>query len=180
LGALGYVSALRELSEQFGGAEVQVILGVGSCGTFAGAVLGAKIFMPRARVIGVSVSRTSAAIRQRTKEIMLESAELLDYQGDTDTIAIECHDDYFTEYGLITREGERAILDCARLEGILLDPIYTGKVMAALIDLAAKKIIDKTIPVIFIHTGGMPIIFSFQPELGKFANCTKIKNEKNI
>lgn len=179
LGALGYVAALRELSAQFGNGQVQVILGVGSCGTFAGAVLGAKIFMPAARVIGISVSRTSAAIRQRTKEIMRESAELLDYKIDTNDLAIECHDDYFTEYGVITKAGERAILECARLEGILLDPIYTGKVMAALIGLVDKKIIDKNIPVIFIHTGGMPIIFSFQPELGKFANCTKIRNDKN-
>jgi 1-aminocyclopropane-1-carboxylate deaminase/D-cysteine desulfhydrase-like pyridoxal-dependent ACC family enzyme len=48
--------------------------------------------------------------------------------------------------------------------------------MAGLIDLADKKIIAKNIPVIFIHTGGMPIIFSFQTELEKFANCTKMKN----
>jgi D-cysteine desulfhydrase family pyridoxal phosphate-dependent enzyme len=176
LGALGYVTAMRELSEQFGGDKVQMILGVGSCGTFAGTILGAKIFMPNARVIGVSVSRTSAAIKQQTKEIMRESAELIDCKVDTNKLAIECYDDYFSEYGIITKEGERAILDCARLAGILLDPVYTGKVMAGLIDLVDKKIINKNIPVIFIHTGGMPIIFSFQPELGKFANCTKMKN----
>lgn len=179
LGALGYVSAMRELSEQFGSDKVQVILGVGSCGTFAGTILGAKIFMANARVIGVSVSRTAAAIRQRTNEIIRESAELIDYKIAKKNSAIECYDDYFSEYGVITRAGEQAILDCARLEGMLLDPIYTGKVMAALIDLVDKKNIDKNIPVIFIHTGGMPIIFSFQAELGKLANCTKIKNDKN-
>jgi len=179
LGALGYVAAMRELSGQFGGDHAQIVLGVGSCGTFAGTVLGAKIFMPNARVVGVSVSRTAAAIKQRTNEIVRECAELIDYRVDANDLAFECYDDYYSEYGISTSEGERAILDCARLEGILLDPIYTGKVMAGLIDLAAKKIIDKTIPVIFIHTGGMPIIFSFQNELGKFANCAKIKNEKN-
>jgi D-cysteine desulfhydrase len=94
-------------------------------------------------------------------------------------LAIESYDDYFAEYGVINKAGEQAILDCARLEGILLDPIYTGKVMAGLIDLVDKKIIDKNIPVVFIHTGGMPIIFSFQAELGKFANCTKMKNDEN-
>ncbi|MEI6613992.1 MAG: D-cysteine desulfhydrase family protein [Chrysiogenales bacterium] len=176
LGALGYVAAMRELSGQFGGGEVQLILGVGSCGTLAGTVLGSKIFMPRGRVIGISVSRTSAAIRQRTEEIIMESAELIGYKVAANSLAIECYDEYFSEYGLITNAGEQAILDCARLAGILLDPIYTGKVMAALIDLVEKKIIDKNIPVIFIHTGGLPIIFSFQSELGKFADCTKIKN----
>lgn len=176
LGALGYVAAMRELAEQFGSAKVQVILGVGSCGTLAGTILGTKIFMPNARVIGVSVSRTAAAIKQRTKEIMRESAELIGYKDDTNNLAIECYDDYFSEYGVITKAGEQAILDCARFEGILLDPIYTGKVMAGLIDLVDQKVIDKNIPVIFIHTGGMPIVFSFQSELGKFANCTKMKN----
>ena len=176
LGALGYVKAMHELSSQFGGGEVQIILGVGSCGTFAGAVLGAKIFLPDARVIGISVSRTSEAIKQRTKEIIRECAELIDYKIDASNLQIECYDNYFTEYGIITKESEKAILDCANLEGILLDPVYTGKVMAGLIDLADKKVIDKNIPVIFIHTGGMPVIFSFESELGRFANCTKIKN----
>ena len=180
LGALGYVSALRELSGQFGGGKVQVIVGVGSCGTFAGAVLGAKIFMPAARVIGVSVSRTAAAIRRRAGEIIRESAGLIACEVDADELALECYDDYFSEYGAITPAGEQAILAGARLEGILLDPIYTGKVMAALIDLTAKKIIDRDIPVIFVHTGGTPIIFSFQKELGKSANCRKIKNDKTI
>jgi D-cysteine desulfhydrase len=62
------------------------------------------------------------------------------------------------------------------LEGVLLDPIYTGKVMAGLIDLAGKKIVDCSIPVIFIHTGGTPIIFSFQSELGRSARCTKLRS----
>ena len=63
------------------------------------------------------------------------------------------------------------------LKELLLDPIYTGKVMAGLIDLVDKNIIDKNIPVIFIHTGGMPIIFSFESELGSKINCTKIYNK---
>lgn len=175
LGALGYVKAMQELSEQFGNEKVQVILGVGSCGTFAGAILGAIIFMPNARVIGISVSRTVDAIKRQTKELINQSAALIDYKIENE-ILIECYDDYHTEYGIITKAGEQAIKDCANLEGILLDPIYTGKVMAGLIDLVSKNIIDKNIPVIFIHTGGMPIIFSFESELGSKINCTKIYN----
>jgi D-cysteine desulfhydrase len=175
LGALGYVKAMQELSEQFGNDKVQIILGVGSCGTFAGSILGSGMFLPKSRIIGVSVSRNTDEIRQQTKNIIQESAQLIDYKIDIDKLPIECYDDYFSEYGVITKEGEKAILDCANLEGILLDPIYTGKVMAGLIDLVEKKIIDKNIPVIFIHTGGMPIIFSFESEFGKLANCTKIK-----
>ncbi len=174
LGAIGYVNAMQELSEQFGNEKVQIILGVGSCGTVAGVILGSRIFMPNARVIGVSVSRTAEAIKQRTKEIIHESATLVDYKVNVNDLSIECYDDCHIEYGMMTKSGELAISECANLEGILLDPIYTGKVMAGLIDLARKKIIDKNIPVIFIHTGGMPIIFSFASELGAKINCTKI------
>jgi len=174
LGALGYVKAMRELSEQFGNNPVQIILGVGSCGTFAGTILGSKIFLPQARVTGISVSRTTDAIAERTKEIIGDSAALLNYSIDVNSLSIECYDNYFTEYGVITKEGKEAIRVCSQLEGILLDPIYTGKVMAGLIDLVNKNIVDKNIPVIFIHTGGMPIIFSFEDELEKAAHCTKI------
>lgn len=174
LGALGYVKAMQELSMQFGDERVQIILGVGSCGTFAGTVLGTKLFMPNARVVGVSVSRSSEAIKQRTQEIIKESAAIIDYKIGANNLAIECYDDYHIEYGMMTKSGEQAISECAHLEGILLDPIYTGKVMAGLIDLAKKNIINNNIPVIFIHTGGMPIVFSFDKELGTKINCTKI------
>lgn len=173
LGALGYVKAMQELSAQLPNDNVQIILGVGSCGTFAGTILGAEIFLPKARVIGISVSRTSDAIKTRTLELIKECSELLDFEIDGN-LSIECYDNYHIEYGIITETGKQAIYDCANLEGILLDPIYTGKVMAALIDLVDKKIIDKNIPVIFIHTGGMPIIFSFENELGDIINCKKI------
>ena len=177
LGALGYVKAMRELAGQFGDGKVQIILGVGSCGTFAGTILGSQLFLPHSRVIGISVSRTSTAIDLRTKDIIRQSAQIIDYKIDVGKLSVECYDDYFSEYGIITTEGEQAILDCANLEGILLDPIYTGKVMAGLIGLIEKKIIDKDIPVIFIHTGGMPILFSFESELGRFAEYTKINNK---
>lgn len=173
LGALGYVKAMEELSAQLENNNVQIIVGVGSCGTFAGTILGSKIFLPDARVIGISVSRTSEAIKKRTSELIRESAELINYRLD-EQILIECYDNYHTEYGMITEGGKEAINNTANLEGILLDPIYTGKVMAGLIDLVDKKIIDKNIPVIFIHTGGMPIIFSFENELSNQINCKKI------
>lgn len=173
-GALGYVKAMKELSEQYPDAPVQIITGIGSCGTFAGTLLGCSLSLPQARVIGISVSRTTDAITQRTKELIRECAALLNIQHDTERIAIECYDCYHSEYGVMTHDGKRAITLCAELEGILLDPVYTGKIMAAMIDLTNKNIIDKKIPVIFVHTGGLPIIFSFEKELGKVSRCTKI------
>ena len=177
LGALGYVKAMEELSAQLENDNIQIIIGVGSCGTLAGTILGSKIFLPKARVIGISVSRTAEEIKKRTSELIQESAELINYRLD-EQILIECYDDYHNEYGMISEAGKQAIDDTAILEGILLDPIYTGKVMAGLIDLVNKNIIDKNISVVFIHTGGMPIIFSFESELGSKINCTKIYNKK--
>ncbi|MBI2418546.1 MAG: D-cysteine desulfhydrase family protein [Ignavibacteriales bacterium] len=175
LGALGYVQAMQEIAEQFGNGNVQIIVGVGSCGTFAGSLLGTKMFMPQSRVIGISVSRTAPAIAVRTGELIREEEELLQYHSGVNAIAIECYDEYFTEYGVMTQAGKQAIDDCALLEGILLDPIYTGKVMAGLTGLVQTKRIDPAVPVIFIHTGGTPIIFSFEEDLGKSVNITKIK-----
>jgi D-cysteine desulfhydrase family pyridoxal phosphate-dependent enzyme len=174
LGALGYVKAMQELSEQLDDKKVQIIMAVGSCGTFAGSMLGAKMFLPDARIIGVSVSRTNEAIIQRTKEIIFESSEILKQKINLDELQVESYDNYFFEYGLITKEGKNAILECANLEGLLLDPIYTGKVMAGMIDLLKKKIIDPEITTIFLHTGGLPILFSFESDLSQSAKCNKI------
>ncbi|MBK7978776.1 MAG: pyridoxal-phosphate dependent enzyme [Ignavibacteriae bacterium] len=173
LGSLGYVKAMQELSNQLDNDNVQIILGIGSCGTYAGIILGAQLFLPNARIIGISVSRTKEAIIKRTKELIDESSAILNYNTERNII-IECYDNYHTEYGVITEESKNAIFNCANLEGILLDPIYTGKVMSALFDLAEKNIIDKNIPVVFIHTGGIPIIFSFEEELSETLNCKKI------
>lgn len=173
LGSLGYVKAMQELSNQLDNDNVQIILGIGSCGTYAGIILGAQLFLPNARIIGISVSRTKEAIIKRTKELIDESSAILNYKTERNII-IECYDNYHTEYGVITEESKNAIFNCANLEGILLDPIYTGKVMSALFDLAEKNIIDKNIPVVFIHTGGIPIIFSFEEELSETLNCKKI------
>jgi len=105
----------------------QIVLAVGSCGTFAGAILGARLYMPEARVIGISVSRSSTEIARRTLEIVTESAGILQCDFTLTAAEIESYDCYHQEYGVPTDSGREAILSCARLEGILLDPVYTGK-----------------------------------------------------
>jgi D-cysteine desulfhydrase family pyridoxal phosphate-dependent enzyme len=172
LGALGCVAEMREIAGQImPHGKVQIVLPVGSCGSFAGILLGAKLFLPDARIIGISVSRPSAAITKRTLEIVAECCDLLSIPSRMADIAIESYDQYVREYGIPTEEGQRAIVRCAHLEGILLDPIYTGKAMAGLIDLVGRKILDNNVPTMFIHTGGLPVLFSFEPEFRKLADC---------
>jgi 1-aminocyclopropane-1-carboxylate deaminase/D-cysteine desulfhydrase-like pyridoxal-dependent ACC family enzyme len=171
LGALGYVKAMHELASQLPDPKVQIVVGVGSCGTLAGIIVGAREFLPGARIIGISVSRTRDAIVQRTNELIRECRTLMNLSGDTASTTIECYDHYHGSYGEMTASGKQAILDCARLEGCILDPIYTGKVMAGLVDLAATGVLDRKLPVVFIHTGGLPINFAFGSDFG---DCARI------
>ena len=172
-GALGYVRAMRELASELGEGPVQVVTAVGSCGTFAGLNLGARLFLPGARVVGISVSRTSRQIVARTMELVAESAGLLGIDPPL-AGALECHDRFHESYGVATESGKEAILACARLEGVLLDPIYTGKSMAGLFALARAGALDPSVPVVFLHTGGLPILFAFDEEIYGAAPVTRV------
>ena len=172
-GSLGYVNAIKELSEQFGGGEVQIVLPVGSCGTFSGAILGCKLYMPNAKVFGISVSRSSSNIKQRTITLIDGMTKLLDIPNPVFPENINSFDKYVDEYGKSTAEGIEAIKLCARLEGIILDPIYTGKAMAGLIDLVQSGTINNDVPIIFVHTGGLPIVFEFNNMFNNYADLIK-------
>jgi len=174
LGALGYVWAMRELTGQFGQGPVQIVLAVGSCGTLAGVLLGAHMYMSRARVVGISVSRTSGRIEAATAALIEEAAGILNLKDFPARQAIETYDTYHQEYGAFTDSAKQAIVACAQLEGLLLDPVYTGKAMAGLIDLVRKGVLDKSIPTIFLHTGGLPILFAYEKDFRSLASCTKI------
>lgn len=173
-GALGYVRAARELATQLGPGPVQVVTAVGSCGTLAGLVLGARLFLPDARVIGISVSRAAAPIAARTVEIAVESARLLGLEPRLAAGDVECHDVFRGEYGVATEAGREAILSSARLEGLLLDPVYTGKAMSGLFGLARAGALDPAVPVVFVHTGGLPILFAFDDAFDDATPIAKI------
>ena len=173
-GALGYVRAVRELANQLGTGSVQIVTAVGSCGTFAGLNLGARLFLPGARIVGISISRTAREIATRTVELMREAAELIGADPGPGEASIECYDDYVHEYGVATPAGLAAIHSAARLEGLLLDPVYTGKSMAGLLDLARRGVLDPAVPTVFLHTGGLPIMFAFEDAFREQAVCTKI------
>ena len=175
-GALGYVKAMQELAAQSADSNPQIVVGVGSCGTFAGMIVGAREFLPGARIIGISVSRSGDAIVQRSNELIRDCRALMNLRDDSSPEVVECYDHYHGSYGETTASGKQAILDCARLEGVVLDPIYTGKVMAGLADLARTGVLDRKRPVVFVHTGGLPINFAFEKELGELSKITKISS----
>lgn len=174
-GALGYVRAMRELAAQVGPGKVQLVTAVGSCGTFAGLCLGARLFLPGARVVGISVSRSASQIVERSAELVAGSARLLGLEPPLSARDLECHDAFRGDYGVATAAGREAILTSARLEGLLLDPVYTGKAMAGLFGLARAGLLDPGVPVVFLHTGGLPILFAFEDAFDDAAPFTRVR-----
>lgn len=166
LGALGYVQCSLEIAAQAAGnvAFSSVVVASGSAGTHAGLAVGLQQLLPDAELIGVTVSRSADEQRPKVAQIQQALATSL---GMTDPLAkITLWDSYFApQYGMPNEEGIAAIKLLARLEGILLDPVYTGKAMAGLLDgIEQQKFCDKG-PILFIHTGGAPALFAYHPQV---------------
>lgn len=178
LGTLGYVKAMEELKSQLPDDKVQIFCPVGSCGTLAGAVLGAALFLPNAKVYGISVSRTKEDIYKRTRELIRESAKLIDVDPDLSKTEFFVYDCYHEEYAKHIKIAMDAGEVCARLEGMIVDQVYTGKAMAGLFDLAKTGVLNKEEPVIFLHTGGMPEVFSDTLKFGEYKKCRKYSVEE--
>lgn len=173
-GALGYVRAMRELAGQLPPGPLQLVTAVGSCGTLAGLVLGAALFLPAARIVGISVSRRADAIVRRTGELIDDAAALIDAAVPAAARRIEAYDEYAVEYGVATPAGLAALRAAAELEGLVLDPVYTGKTLAGLCDLVRRGVLDPAVRTVFLHTGGVPITFAFDDTLAAGARFTRI------
>lgn len=168
LGALGYVTAAGELSRQLDEKEIEnatVLLPTGSAGTHAGIIAGLVELGRFERVIGIAVSANRAAKENLVQKLVGETMELLSSDRTVDPSRIRVEDSYVGPgYGLPTLAMEDAVRLSARFEGLLLDPVYTGKAMAGLIDLVARGELTAEDNVIFLHTGGSPALFAY-PDL---------------
>lgn len=165
LGALGYVESALEIAQQCEGAVSisSVVVASGSAGTHAGLAVGLEQVMPDAELIGVTVSRNVADQLPKVVTLQQEVARSLEL---TASAGITLWDDYFAPaYGIPNDDGMEAVKLLARLEGILLDPVYTGKAMAGLIDGINQKRFKDEGPILFIHTGGAPALFAYHPHI---------------
>ena len=165
LGALGYVESALEIAQQCEGAVElsSVVVASGSAGTHAGLAVGLEQLMPGAELIGVTVSRKVADQLRKVVALQQAVANSLELQANAE---IKLWDDYFApEYGTPNDEGMEAVKLLAQLEGILLDPVYTGKAMAGLIDGINQKRFKDEGPILFIHTGGAPALFAYHPHI---------------
>lgn len=168
LGCLGYVRAVAELAVQAEERKFSVgamVVAAGSTGTLAGILLGARLAMPATRVFGISVSPRAASGQRKCARIVAEAAERLGVEWRPDPNEIPIDDRWLgPAYGVPTPEGLDAIRLAARTEGLLLDPVYTGKALAGLRGLAAEGTLRAGESVVFWHTGGAPALFA-HPEL---------------
>lgn len=165
LGCVSYIGAVGEVLEQLRARALKpdyFFITTGSCGTHAGILAGVKYYGERIPVYGITVSRAVNECRERITRLVNETASFVGRElalSDSDIIV---NGDYLGPgYAQITPEAREAIRRVARLEGILLDPVYTGKTMAGVIDLVGRGIIPRDSTLVFWHTGGQPGLFGF-------------------
>lgn len=165
LGALGYVECAQEIAHQSEGVVdfAAVVVASGSAGTHAGLAVGLEQLLPDTELVGVTVSRQAEAQLPLVERLRQSLAAQLEVQA---TAPITLWDDYYApRYGEPNDEGMAAVKLLARLEGILLDPVYTGKAMAGLLDGISQNRFRREGPLLFIHTGGAPALFAYHPSV---------------
>jgi len=170
LGALGYVTCALELAEQanhMGLAIDLLVTATGSAGTQAGLVAGLEGARTGIPVLGIGVRAPKPAQEQRVFALAAQTADLLGVPGAVSREAVVANCDYVGDgYGLPTAGMIEAVTTLARSEGILLDPVYSGKAMAGLIDLVRKGELRPGQNIVFLHTGGAVGLYGYLHALG--------------
>ncbi|HSW30603.1 MAG TPA: D-cysteine desulfhydrase family protein [Longimicrobiales bacterium] len=169
LGALAYVRAFLELylqAAERGVAVDAVVHATGSASTQAGLLVGAKLVAPATRIVGISVAADRKTVAGYVEAIAGQTLAALGVQGGVDAGDVIVLDEYLAEgYGVLNDPVRNAVSLMAREEGILLDPVYTGKAMAGLLDLAGRGFFREGESVVFLHTGGTPALFPYREGL---------------
>ena len=169
LGAVAYANGFRELLGQAREAGVtitHVVHASGSGSTQAGLVVAAKMLAPEVRIIGISTGGSKAAGEANVLGIARETVEAMGLDLEIEPADVVFLDEYFGEaYGVLNADVVEAIALTARTEGILLDPVYTGKAMNGLQGLIRAGHFTGTDVVVFLHTGGTPALFPYREGL---------------
>ncbi len=170
LGSAGYVRAALEILEQcskLGIGPSALYCATGSCATQAGLLAGFRAAGIRWPVRGITVSRPRDECIARQRKLVRETADLLGILAPLSEEDPEIYDEHIGGgYGIPTQEAQDAIRLVAQTEGILLDPVYTGKAMAAMIEHIRDGKIRASETVLFLHTGGWPNLFAAHDDRG--------------
>ncbi len=169
IGATGYVSCAEEIQHQLFtlGLKIdRVVVPSGSAGTHAGLVTGFVGNHVNIPIVGVNVSRDRGEQEALVHGLAVRTADHVGISGGVPREAVDCNGDYWRpKYSVPNKKMVEAVTLMARTEGILLDPVYTGKAMAGLVDLSRTGFFKKGENVLFVHTGGSPALYVYQKAL---------------
>ena len=165
IGALGYVACAQEIVQQLFEAGLHIehmVVPSGSAGTHAGTIVGMSGTSANIPVSGINVSRPKELQEGIVFKLARETADLVQMHGELSEEEVICFDQYVGPgYSLPTDSMIEAVKLLARTESILLDPVYSGKAMAGLIDLIRKEHFPIGANVLFLHTGGSPALYAY-------------------
>ena len=168
LGALGYVACAEEILAQCFDTGLNldhIVCASGSAGTHAGLLVGLEGANAQIPLTGINVRRPRAEQEGNVHKLVGETATLLGIDTPQRQ-SVRALDEWVGPgYSLPTDEMVAAVRLLSRLEGVLLDPVYTGKAMAGLIGLVERGEFAKTDKVLFVHTGGAPALYAYQKVL---------------
>ena len=159
-GALGYAFAMKEFMEQSIHAD-WIVFGTSSGGTHAGLVLGQRVFGYQGKVLGISIDEPEEWLKTRVSALASDASEKMGKRIEFAPEDVLANEEYCQAgYGVLTDAEREAVRMFAKYEGLLLDPVYTGRAAAGMIDLIRKGFFKKGETVLFWHTGGQPALFA--------------------
>jgi D-cysteine desulfhydrase len=169
VGAVGFVAALEELDGQLRGRDLhvdRVVFASSSFGTQAGMCVGAKVLGFRPQLAAIAIDSRRDELQAGVAEIAARTIRRLGLEASLGKEEVVAYDQYLgAGYGVMGEPEREAIHLAARCDGILLDPVYTGRAMAGLIDLVRKGEFGKEETIVFWHTGGAAALYAYAEDL---------------
>jgi D-cysteine desulfhydrase family pyridoxal phosphate-dependent enzyme len=159
-GAMGYAFAMEEFIKQNVNVD-WIVFGTSSGGTHAGLILGQRMFGFKGKVLGISIDEPESQLKAHVSVLATQASEKLGKRIDFSDDDVLANENYCQAgYGVFGAGEREAIKLFAQNEGLLLDPVYTGRAAAGMIDLIGKGFFKKDETVLFWHTGGQPALFA--------------------
>lgn len=159
-GALGYAFAMEEFMKQNVDPD-WIVFGTSSGGTHAGLVLGQRVFGYRGKVLGISIDESEDWLKSRVSALASDASEKIGERVGFTRDDVLANEEYCRAgYGVLTDAEREAVRLFARYEGLLLDPVYTGRAAAGMIDLIRQGFFKRDETILFWHTGGQPALFA--------------------
>lgn len=159
-GALGYAFALEELMKQDDSFD-WIVFATSSGGTHAGLTLGKRLFGFDGQILGISIDEDENWLKEHVSALAADASELLGEREQFSVADVLANDSYCKAgYGVLTDLEREAVQIFAKYEGLLLDPVYTGRAAGGMIDLIREGFFKPTDKILFWHTGGTPSLFA--------------------